>query len=109
MPQYKDFVALLARVVTMFGSGSATNMMANVLPQEGILPVGWLSFRSFKFFISLVEGCGHVAEGRGGGQRRPRSGALSTAAAGAPWAHRPHVRPLSTQLSHGLKVKSLVD
>ena len=35
----------------------------------------------------VVEGCGHVGEGCGGGQRI----ALSTAVPGAPQAHRPHV------------------
>jgi|GEM_PF-1951605 len=63
-----------------------------VLPHEGMLPVGQLSFWLLLcIFNSMVEGCGHVVEGCGGGQRRPRSGALSTVAAGAPQAHRPHV------------------
>ena len=42
------------------------------------------------FDFSVVEGCGHVGEGCGGGQRI----ALSTAAPGAPQAHRPHVHSL---------------
>jgi hypothetical protein len=42
----------------------------------------------------MIEGCGHVVEGCGSGQRRPHSGALSTVAAGAPQAHRPHVHSL---------------
>ena len=66
-----------------------------MLPHEGMLPVGRLSFRLFlSLFNSIVEGCGHVVEGCGGGQRKPRSGALSTVAAGAPQAHRPHVHSL---------------
>jgi hypothetical protein len=76
----------------------ATTTLTRVLPHEGMLPVGRLSFRLllylFNLFISMVEGCGHVVEGCGGGQRRPRSGALSTVAAGAPQAHRPHVHSL---------------
>jgi len=72
-----------------------TIILSAVLPHEGMLPAGWLSFRPFLyFFISMVGGCGHVVEGCGGGQREPRSGALSTAAAGAPQAHRPHVHSL---------------
>ena len=60
-----------------------------------MLPVGRLSFRLLLcLFSSMVEGCGHVVEGCGGGQRRPRSGALSTVAADAPQAHRPHVHSL---------------
>ena len=66
-----------------------------MLPHEGMLPVGRLSFRLLLYlFNSIVEGCGHVVEGCGGGQRRPRSGALSTVAAGAPQAHRPYVHSL---------------
>jgi len=38
----------------------------------------------------LVEGCGHVGEGIGGGQRS----ALSTGEPAAPKAHRPHVHGL---------------
>ena len=66
-----------------------------MLPHEGMLPVGQLSFWLLLcIFNSMVEGCGHVVEGCGGGQRMPRSGALSTVAAGAPQAHRPHVHSL---------------
>ena len=74
---------------------TASSSMAGVLPHEEMLPVGRLSFRLFlSLFNLVVEGCGHVVDGCGGGQRRPRSGALSTGAAGAPQAHRPHVHSL---------------
>src|SRR5665213_1695044 len=74
---------------------SASTILAAVLPHEGMLPVDRLSFRLLLYlFNSMVEGCGHVVEGCGGGQRRPCSGALSIAAAGAPQAHRPHVHSL---------------
>lgn len=46
--------------------------------------------RVFLPFHLAAEGCGHVGEGCGGGQRK----ALSTAAPGAPKAHRPHVHSL---------------
>ena len=66
----------------------ASIWMRGVLPHDRILPVGRLSFwHRLSLFNSMVEGCG-------GGQRRPRSGALSTVAAGAPQAHRPHVHSL---------------
>jgi hypothetical protein len=39
-----------------------------------MLPGRWLSFAVFLF--NSLEGCGHVGEGCGGGQRKPRSGAL---------------------------------
>ena len=74
---------------------SASTILSCVLPHGGMLPVGRLSFwPRFSLFNSMVEGCGHVVEGCGGGQRMPRSGALSTVAAGAPQAHRPHVHSL---------------
>ena len=66
--------------------------LRTVLPHEGMLPVSLLSFSAF--ISQIIEGCGHVVEGCGGGQRKPRSGALSTVAAGAPKAHRPHVHGL---------------
>ena len=47
--------------------------------------------RVLRFYSLVVEGCGHVGEGCGGGQRKARSAALSTVAPGAPKAHRPHV------------------
>ena len=69
-----------------------TITLAGVLPHEGMLPVGRLSFwLLLPLFNSMFEGCGHVVEGCGGGQRGLRSGALSTVSAGAPQAHRPHM------------------
>ncbi len=38
-----------------------------VLPHQGMLPGPWLSLAAV--LTSIVEGCGHVGEGRGGGQR----------------------------------------
>lgn len=63
--------------------------------------------RSGPFISSMVEGCGHVGEGRGGGQRRPRSGALSTVAAGAPQAHRPYVHSLPGREAPGPSASKL--
>ena len=55
-------------------------------------PVSGCRFIAVSRFHSLVvEGCGHVGEGCGGGQRKARSAALSTVAPGAPNAHRPYV------------------
>ena len=66
-----------------------TIILAGVLPHEGMLPVGLLSFWVF-FSSSMVEGCGHVGEGGGGGatqaaqrrvvhgRRRCAAGASST-------------------------------
>jgi hypothetical protein len=39
-----------------------------VLPHRGMLLAGCLSLNRFSFLI--VEGCGHVGEGDGGGQRK---------------------------------------
>ena len=46
----------------------ASTILTAVLPHEGMLPVGRLSFwPRLSLFNSMVEGCGHVVEGCGGG------------------------------------------
>ena len=97
-------VAVEAKVLEDFGplvqekrdsTCPASTILSCVLPHDGMLPVGRLSFwLLLPLFNSMFEGCGHVVEGCGGGQRGLRSGALSTVAAGAPQAHRPHVHSL---------------
>ena len=47
---------------------TASTSMSGVLPHERMLPVGRLSFwPRLSLFNSMVEGCGHVVEGCGGG------------------------------------------
>lgn len=46
-----------------------SKILALVWPHEGMLAVRLLSFRAHCFESSMLEGCGHMVEGGGGGQR----------------------------------------